>query len=80
MILPRDDIAFTFASDEFNGETRGRDGQVRPEQSRLPEQSRHFTSSQKRRRRRRKSFDKTEGIAQDRRVAHDVVRDVFTPR
>jgi hypothetical protein len=79
----RDDIEFTFTSDEFNGETRGRDGQVRPEQSR------QFTSLSEAEEENGQSriylgihwsFDKTEGIAQGRRVAQHVVRNAFTPR
>ena len=79
----RDDIAFTFTSDEFNGVTRGRDGQVRPEQSR------HFTSLSAAEEENGQSriylgihwsFDKTEGIAQGRRIAQYVVAHAFTPR
>jgi len=79
----RDDIAFTFTSDEFNGETRGPDGQVRPEQSR------HFASLSEAEEENGQSriylgihwsFDKTEGITQGRRVAQHVVRNAFTPR
>jgi PAP2 superfamily len=79
----RDDIAFAFTSDEFNGLTRGHDGQVRPELSR------HFTSLSAAEEENGQSriylgihwsFDKTEGIAQGRRVAQYVVAHAFTPR
>ena len=78
-----DDIAFTFVSDEFNGETRDNEGHVRPL---LP---RSFTSLSQAEEENGQSriylgihwaFDKTEGIAQGRRVAHHVVRNAFTPR
>jgi VCPO second helical-bundle domain len=77
-----DDIAFTFVSDEFNGQTRDHNGNVRPYRPRSfsslskPEeengQSRiylgiHWT------------FDKTEGIALGRRVADYVFDHAFMP-
>lgn len=79
----RDDIAFTFTSDEFNGMTRGADGEVRPEQPR------HFSSLSEAEEENGQSriylgihwsFDKTEGIAQGRRVARYVARNAFQPR
>jgi hypothetical protein len=79
----RDDIAFTFTSDEFNGVTRGSNGQVRPEQPR------HFTSLSQAEEENGQSriylgihwaFDKTVGIAQGRRVARYVMRNAFQPR
>jgi hypothetical protein len=79
----RDDIAFTFTSDEFNGVTKGPDGQIRPEQPR------HFTSLSQAEEENGQSriylgihweFDKTEGIAQGRRVARHVMRNAFRPR
>jgi hypothetical protein len=79
----RDDITFTFISDEFNGVTRDREGQVRPEQPRT------FTSLSQAEEENGQSriylgihwaYDKTEGIAQGRRVARFVVRNAFQPR
>jgi len=77
-----DDIAFTFVSDEFNGVTRDNDGTVRPLVSRsfssLSEaeeengQSRIYLGIHW-------AFDKTEGIAQGRRVADEVFEHAFAP-
>jgi hypothetical protein len=79
----RDDIAFSFTSDEFNGETRGTDGQLRPTVTRsfssLSEaeeengQSRVYLGIHW-------SFDKTSGIEQGRKVAQYVVSNAFVPR
>jgi hypothetical protein len=78
-----DDIAFTFVSDEFNGVTRDNEGNVRP---RLP---RHFASLAEAEAENGQSriylgvhwaFDKTEGIAQGRRVADEVFEQAFVPR
>jgi hypothetical protein len=78
-----DRIPFTFVSDEFNGETRANDGTVRPL---LP---RHFGSLSEAEEENGQSriylgihwaFDKTEGIAQGRRVADYVFRHALTPR
>jgi len=78
----RDTIAFTFTSDEFNGETRGNDGEVRPL---LP---RSFTSLSQAEEENGQSriylgihwsFDKTEGIRQGRRVADYVFQHAFRP-
>ncbi len=79
----RDDIAFTFVSDEYNGVTSGRDGVVRPLHPRhydsLSEaeeengQSRIYLGIHW-------SFDKTEGIAQGRKVARYVAANAFLPR
>jgi hypothetical protein len=75
-----DRIAFRFESDEFNGETRGNDGVVRPRMSRSFDslsqaeeengQSRIYLGIHW-------SFDKTEGIAQGRRVANYVYDRAF---
>jgi hypothetical protein len=79
----RDDIAFSFMSDEFNGVTRGSDGQVRPEQVR------HFASFSAAEDENGQSrvylgihwsFDKTAGIAQGRQVAQYVLSHAFTPK
>jgi hypothetical protein len=77
-----DDIAFTFTSDEFNGITRGNDGNVRPllarsfsSLSQAEEengQSRIYLGIHWR-------FDKTEGIAQGERVADYVFAHAFVP-
>jgi hypothetical protein len=81
-ILGRDDVAFTFTSDEFNGETLGNDGEVRPL---LP---RSFTSLSQAEEENGQSriylgihwsFDKTEGIQQGRRVADYVFSHAFRP-
>ena len=77
-----DRIAFTFVSDEFNGTTRDRNGNTRPYQPRTFSnlsqaeeengQSRIYLGIHW-------SFDKTEGIAQGRRVADYVFDHAFTP-
>jgi len=77
-----DDIAFTFVSDEFNGATVDNTGNVRPlvarsfsSLSQAEEengQSRIYLGIHW-------SFDKTEGIAQGRRVANYVFKNAFTP-
>jgi hypothetical protein len=81
-ILGSDSITFTFTSDEFNGTTVGNDGEVRPL---LP---RTFTSLSQAEEENGQSriylgihwsFDKTEGIAQGRKVANYVVDRVFRP-
>ncbi len=77
-----DSIAFTFTSDEFNGITRAADGTVRPLRPR------RFTSLSQAEEENGQSriylgihwsFDKTEGIAQGRRVARYVMRNAFAP-
>jgi hypothetical protein len=77
-----DNIAFTFVSDELNGVTRDNGGNVRPlvprsfsSLSQAEEenaQSRIYLGIHWR-------FDKTEGIAQGRRVADYVFTNAFTP-
>jgi hypothetical protein len=78
----RDDIAFTFVSDEFNGITVDREGNVRPL---LP---RSFTSLSEAEEENGQSriylgihwaFDKREGITQGRRVADQVFDHAFRP-
>ena len=77
-----DDIAFTFVSDEFNGITRGSDGNVRPL---LP---RSFSSLSEAEEENGQSriylgihwkFDKTESITLGRRVGDYVFDNVFVP-
>lgn len=79
----RDDIAFTFVSDEYNGVTIGAGGQPRPlhprsfaSLSQAEEengQSRIYLGIHW-------SFDKTEGIDQGRRVARYVIRNALRRR
>jgi hypothetical protein len=78
-----DNIAFTFMSDEFNGVTRGNDGNIRPATPRS------FTSLSQAEEENGQSriylgihwsFDKTEGIAQGKRVADYVFDNAFQPR
>ncbi len=78
----RDDIAFTFVSDELNGVTLGNDGVPRDLSPRS------FTSLSQAEEENGQSriylgihwsFDKTEGIAQGRRVADHVFENAFTP-
>ena len=77
-----DRIAFTFVSDEYNGETRANDGTVRPL---LPRSFRSLSQAEEENGQSRIylgihwSFDKTEGIAQGRRVARYVFRNAFVP-
>jgi hypothetical protein len=79
----RDDISFTFVSDEFNGVTKGADGEVRP---REPRHFNSFSQAEEENGQSRIylgihwSFDKTQGIAQGRQVARYVMRNAFRPR
>lgn len=77
-----DKIAFTFVSDEFNGVTEDANGDVRPLRPRS------FTSLSQAEEENGQSriylgihwsFDKTAGIAQGRRVADHVFKNVFQP-
>jgi hypothetical protein len=77
-----DAIPFTFVSDEFNGVTRGDDGNLRPL---IP---RHFASLSQAEEENGQSriylgihwvFDKTQGIAQGRKVADHVFDNAFRP-
>lgn len=77
-----DKIPFTFVSDEFNGVTRDHNGDVRPL---MP---RSFTSLSQAEEENGQSriylgihwsFDKTEGIAQGRRVADYALANIFVP-
>ena len=77
-----DRIAFTFVSDEFNGETLDNTGAPR---RRIARSFRSLSQAEEENGQSRIylgihwSFDKTEGIAQGRRVADYVMRNVFTP-
>lgn len=75
-----DAIAFTFVSDELNGETRDNQGDVRPL---VPRHFRTLSQAEEENGQSRIylgihwSFDKTSGIAQGRRVADHVFRNAF---
>jgi hypothetical protein len=78
----RDDIAFTFVSDEFNGETTDNQGNVRPLRPRS------FSSLSQAEEENGQSriylgihwvFDKTEAITQGRSVADYVFDNTFVP-
>ena len=77
-----DRIRFTFVSDEFNGVTVGNDGQVRPF---LPRTFNRLSEAEEENGQSRIylgihwSFDKTEGIAQGRKVADYVFANAFRP-
>jgi hypothetical protein len=77
-----DRIAFTFVSDELNGETLANDGTIRP---RVPRRFSSLSEAEEENGQSRIylgihwSFDKTEGIAQGRRVASYVFRNAFEP-
>ncbi len=76
------DIAFTFVSDEFNGLTRGNDGIGRPF---LPRSFSSLSQGEEENGQSRIylgirwAFDKTEGIAQGRRVADYIFDRSFRP-
>jgi hypothetical protein len=77
-----DRIAFTFVSDEFDGATRDNAGKVRPL---VPRRFATLSQAEEENGQSRIylgihwSFDKTEGIAQGRRVADYVFRHAFAP-
>jgi len=77
-----DDVAFTFVSDEFNGVTQDNDGTVRPLN---PRRFSSFSQAEEENGQSRIYlgihwvFDKTEGIAQGRRVADYVFKNAFQP-
>ena len=78
----RDDIAFRFVSDEFNGVTLDREGNVRPL---MPRQFGSLSEAEEENGQSRIylgihwAFDKREGIAQGRRVADHVFDHAFLP-
>jgi len=75
-----DRVSFTFTSDEFNGVTKGSDGQVRPVITRT---FNSFSQAEEENGQSRIylgihwSFDKTEGIRQGRRIADYVYANAF---
>jgi hypothetical protein len=77
-----DDIGFTFLSDEFNGVTRDNTGNARPL---LPRSFSSLSQAEEENGQSRIylgihwAFDKTEGIAQGRRVADYVFQNAFIP-
>jgi hypothetical protein len=78
----RDDLSFTFVSDEFNGVTRDNQGNVRPH---IPRSFSSLSEAEEENGQSRIylgihwAFDKTEGIAQGRRIADYVFRTAFVP-
>lgn len=78
----RDDIPFTFVSDEYDGQTRGNDGAVRPL---WPRTFRSLSEAEEENGQSRIylgihwAFDKTEGIVQGRRVGAYVFDRLYTP-
>ncbi|HEY5908576.1 MAG TPA: chloroperoxidase [Vicinamibacteria bacterium] len=78
----RDNVTFTFVSDELNGITVGNDGEVRPLR---PRTFRSFSQAEEENGQSRIylgihwSYDKTQGIAQGRRVANWVFTHAFRP-
>ena len=78
----RDDIAFTFVSDEFNGETMDRDGNVR---ELFPRRFSSLSMAEEENGQSRIylgihwAFDKREGVVQGRRVADHVFDHAFLP-
>jgi hypothetical protein len=78
-----DGIAFTFVSDEYNGVTKANDGTTRPF---IPRSFSSLSEAEEENGQSRIylgihwAFDKTEGIAQGRRVADYVFDHAFTPK
>jgi PAP2 superfamily len=79
----RDRVSFTFVSDEYNGVTQDNNGNVRPLK---PRSYRSFSEAEEENGQSRIylgihwAFDKTEGIAQGRRVANYVFDHAFVPQ
>jgi hypothetical protein len=77
-----DQIPFTFVSDEFNGITKDNGGNIRPL---IPRSFSTLSQAEEENGQSRIylgihwSFDKTEGIAQGRNVAHYVLKKMFLP-
>jgi hypothetical protein len=82
-VFGRDDVAFTFVSDELNGVTVDNEGNVRPLR---PRSFRSFSQAEEENGQSRIylgihwSFDKTRGIAQGRQVANYVFTHAFLRR
>lgn len=82
-VFDRDDIRFTFVSDEFNGVTVDQNGAVRPH---LPRTFASLSEAEEENGQSRIylgihwSFDKVEGVAQGRRVADLVVEGAYRKR
>jgi len=78
-----DAIPFTFVSDEFNGATKGNDGAIRPL---LPRSFRTLSQAEEENGQSRIylgihwSFDKTEGIAQGRKIGDYVYQNLYSRR
>jgi hypothetical protein len=78
-----DDIAFTFVSDEYNGVTTDNEGNVRPL---IPRSFSSLSQAEEENGQSRIylgihwAFDKTEGIAQGRKIANHVFNHAFQPR
>ncbi|MEX0677595.1 MAG: hypothetical protein WD063_11000 [Pirellulales bacterium] len=78
----RDDISFTFVSDEFNGLTRGSDGEVRPVVSRTFDS---FTEAKLENAQSRIylgihwAFDRDDGVRQGNRAANYIFNNFFRP-
>ena len=78
-----DDIAFTFVSDELNGVTPGNDGVARalsPRSFTTLSQAEEENGQSRIYLGIHWSFDKTEGIAQGRKVAQYVAANAFLPQ
>ncbi|QOJ13164.1 MAG: phosphatase PAP2 family protein [Planctomycetia bacterium] len=79
----RDDIAFTFVSDELNGETLDNEGNVRPL---FPRSFTSFSQAEEENGQSRIylgihwAFDKTEGIVMGNKVADHIIKSAFTKR